>query len=353
MTRATWTTAVVASLAAAGCGGSPQKRGPDGGGGTGGSAAICADDAARGDGTIASIAPIVIRSCAKASCHDAIKHEHGMDLSTAHLIYQNWVGQKGLDHCTNKPALRVVPGDPDNSFVMTKIQAPDVICNLGTRMPPPPASMLSACEIEAVHRWITAGAPGPLGSTDAATDVASDTGDGDAADDGGGDDGSADVPDPGSCTSTTPCDPDTQVCVEEAPSASGDCYTRWECYAHAPPGDTLEHACPAETAVFCGCDGSMFEASYACPNRPYDHIGACGDGYSCDIYRVRCADVKPTCPAGQEPAVVAGCWGPCVPIAMCRCDQAWRCPQGYRCVFFPDFRCGVAPPPSDAGAGAD
>lgn len=332
-------------IGAAACSSSPAAKTPDGG--------ACLNETAVGDGTIASIAPIVIRTCAKAGCHDPVQHEHGMDLSTADLIYQNWVGKKGLDHCSNMAVFRVVPGDPEGSFVMTKISASGVICGLGTRMPPPPTDMLSACEIGSIRRWIVAGAPGPTGSNDAGSgDAAADVAD-DAGDDGGGGGGDAspDVPDPGSCTTATPCDPASEICVEVNASATGECYTRWECYTHAPSEDeTVEHACPPETATFCGCDGSMFEMAYACPNRPYDHIGACGDGYTCDANRVRCSDPAPRCPDGQAPAVVAACWGPCVPITMCRCDQSWQCPPGNRCSLLPDFRCGPASPPQDAGA---
>jgi hypothetical protein len=346
-----------ATFAFVGCGTSPKTAGLDSGAGGGGSAGICADDSASGDGTLASVATVVIRTCATTGCHDPIKHEHGMDLSTADLSYQNWVGKKGLDHCSNKPAVRIAPGDPENSFVMTKIRAPDVICNLGSRMPLPPAAALSACEIESIRRWILAGAPGPLEVTDGGTDVAMDAGDPDVGDGGGGD-ADTDVPEPGTCTTTTPCDPVSEVCVEVLPEGSRDnCYTRWECYSHAPEDDddTRAHMCPLETAVFCGCDGTMFEASYACPTRPYDHIGACGDGYSCNVDRVRCSDREPSCPDGQVPAVVAGCWGPCVPIEMCRCDVNWRCPRTdiYRCFYYPQFRCGPIPPPQDGGAGPD
>ena len=336
----------LAVVSAVACSSSPATESPDDGG-------LCTS--ATSDGAIASIAPIVTRICAKSGCHDPVQHEHGMDLSTPELIYANWVGKKGLDHCSNLPATRVVPGDPDGSFVMTKIRAQGQICDLGTRMPPPPAARLSGCEIDAIAAWIAAAAPGPVGNTDAGTDIAVPDAAPDVpidadddASDGGGVDADPDALDPGSCTSGHPCDPASEICVETAPvERSDNCYTQWECYAHAPDDDTLKHACPDETATFCACDGTMFEASYACPYRPYDHIGACGDGYSCDVYRVRCADPKPACPDGQAPAVIGGCWGPCVPVDMCRCDQAWRCPAGFRCYFFPTFRCG--PQPTDGG----
>jgi hypothetical protein len=330
---------LLAAIAATACGSSPAGK-PDGG-------AACVNPATAQEGsigTIASVASLVSRTCATAGCHDRIQHEHGMDLSTADLIYGNWVNKKGLDHCSNQPMVRVVPGDPDASFVMTKVRATGVLCGLGDRMPPAPAAMLTACEIEIIRSWIAAGAP-PLptgvdaGDADATTDSA-----GDASDDS-----NADADDPGVCTAAKPCDPASEICVEVMPLSGGaDCETRWECYTHLDD-ETVQHACPIETATFCACDGTTYEASYACPLRPYDHIGPCGDGHSCDANRVRCATPAPSCPDDQAPAVIAGCWGPCVPIGGCRCDQNWQCPQRdkYRCSLLPAFRC--APIPTDGG----
>jgi hypothetical protein len=291
---------------------------------------------------MASVAAIVFGSCARAGCHDAVTHEHGMDLSTADLIHRHWVGKYGIDHCRNIAVPRVVAGDPDGSFVMTKLRGPEPLCSTSHRMPPPPAETLTACEIETVRLWIAAGAP-PAPPSDAGTD--GDTPDASPPDAAGEDAGD---PDPSVCTSTKACDLTSELCVEVMPlTTSGNCYTRWECYTHAPPDDDpLRHPCPPEIVTFCACDGTTFEAPYACPHLPYEHVGACGDGYSCDAYRIRCSDPRPSCPAGQVPAVVNGCWGACVPIAMCRCDLNWQCPERekYRCSDLPEFRCGPIQP---------
>jgi hypothetical protein len=318
-------------------GGRPDASGAGGVGGAGATGgASCGTTA---DGTMASVTPIVARSCAITGCHDPITHEHGMDLSTADLVHKHWVGKFGIDHCRNIAVPRVVAGDPEGSFVMTKLRGPEPLCSASHRMPPPPAEMLAACEIDAVRRWIAAGAP-PAPPSDAGADGDIDA---DGASDAGADDAD---PDPSVCSSARPCDPDFEICVEVMPvSTSDNCYTRWECYTHAPPDGTQEHPCPAEIVTFCGCDGTTFEAPYACPNRPYVHVGDCSDGYSCDAYRVRCSDPAPACPDGQAPAVIDGCWGPCVPIDMCRCDLNWQCPQRdtYRCNQLPEFRCGLKP----------
>jgi hypothetical protein len=321
--------------------------------GSGGAAGACPT----ADGTIESVAAIVVPKCATSSCHDAVTNQSGMDLSSPDMIHHNWVGVRGLDQCTNMPTFRVLPGNPDGSFVMTKIRALEPPCARATRMPPPPADMLSACEIETVRAWIATGALPPGTPTDASAADALDDG-GDAGADDGGDgpvEGGVDGGnvDPTACTSTKACDSVVEICVEVDPTTTSDnCFTHWQCFTHDFEPDTFAHACPPEIVTFCGCDGVEYQASWSCPGMPYDHIGSCGDGYSCDSGRVRCADAAPTCPAGQAPAVVAGCWGPCVPIEMCRCDQNWQCPQRdlYRCVLLPDFRCEPIPPPADAGA---
>jgi hypothetical protein len=167
-----------------------------------------------------------------------------------------------------------------------------------------------------------------------------------------------DDPDPTLCTATKWCDPVVEVCLEDtgrpSPAGVASCGTRWDCYTHFPGDDTLEHPCPVEETDFCGCDGVTFARPWFCADRPYDHIGACGDGLSCDSMRVTCSDPEPTCPEGQVAAVQNGCWGACVPLSMCRCEFHWQCrPRDkYRCSSYPDFRCVPIPPNADGGTDA-
>jgi hypothetical protein len=125
------------------------------------------------------------------------------------------------------------------------------------------------------------------------------------------------------------------------PPGADSCGTRWECFTHFLDDETQEHPCPIEEADFCGCDGVTFRRPWFCPHRPYDHPGACGDGFSCDSARVRCADPEPSCPAGQVAAVVDNCWGPCIPLSSCRCEFNWQCRprETTRCADYPDYRC--------------
>ena len=104
------------------------------------------------------VTAVVAPNCAVSGCHDAITKEHGMDLSTAESIYTGWVNQKGLDHCKSMALTRVVPGNPNGSYVMTKITATTKACDLWDPMPPPPKQPLTMEQIDTIRSWIAAGA---------------------------------------------------------------------------------------------------------------------------------------------------------------------------------------------------
>jgi hypothetical protein len=59
---------------------------------------------------------------------------------------------------TGKPgAIRVIPGDPDNSYIIKKLEgAPDIV---GVRMPRGNGPFLTPGQILVIRRWIQLGAP--------------------------------------------------------------------------------------------------------------------------------------------------------------------------------------------------
>lgn len=173
------------SPGSAGSGGSTGGSGGYGGsGGAGGSGGRGVPDAGRGDvrqpdavsgrdaggaaaeaGAAASpklstdVLPIVKMRCALAGCHDPIKREHGMDLSTAATIYAAWVGRETADHCRNNMAVvRVAPAKPEASFVVTLIEAPPGRCAEQRRMPPVALPVLPPAEVKIIRDWVLAGA---------------------------------------------------------------------------------------------------------------------------------------------------------------------------------------------------
>lgn len=300
-------------------------------------------DAAPGT-LLQAVAAIVIPKCAVAGCHDAVSKTHAMDLSTPEKIHSNWVDVRGFDHCTSMNTLRVIPGDPEASLVMLKVEGISV-CLQSQRMPLPPREPLSDGEIDVIRAWIAAGAPSDgappadAGSEEDGSADASD--DGVEADAGGGSD---DDGGPLGCTSAFPCGPEL-TCEGLA------CGEPWTCISHFD--ETLEHPCAPETILWCGCDGVTFEASVTCPDRPWAHAGACGDGASCTEGAVRCSEPKPVCPEGHEAAVVNDCWGGCVPISACRCIAHWMCPNLARYTCLEGERCGPNPRLADGGTPTD
>ena len=108
--------------------------------------------------TLASLQVNVFdRSCAVAGCHAGSTAPLGLRLD-AGFSYARLVGQASVESPTQ---LRVAPGDPDNSYLLQKIEGNAAV---GGRMPlnQPP---LAPEAIAAVRAWIAAGAP----PSDAAT----------------------------------------------------------------------------------------------------------------------------------------------------------------------------------------
>ncbi|MCA9598712.1 MAG: hypothetical protein KC776_35620 [Myxococcales bacterium] len=76
-----------------------------------------------------------------------------------------------------------------------------------------------------------------------------------------------------------------------------------------------------------------------CTSRQIDQArciaGQCILGYDCDGSKVFCNAIPPTCPAGQLPRVVGGCWGECVPMTQCASvPDCFSCPSGTACVVY-------------------
>ena len=332
--RRWWSAALAAFIAAGACNSSKQTAmdagapppGPD----------------SYPDTPLGRVAAIVVPNCAVAGCHDAVSKTHNQDLSTLDKIVSNWVNVTGFDHCTGLDTPRVLPGDPDGSLVIMKIEG-IAVCLQSNRMPLPPRPALTAEQIGVIRDWIAAGAPlGPPedgGSPDAGDDAAPDGGESDGGLSDAGDDEGGIID--SLCTTAEPCAAGLS-CYADA------CSDEWHCVSHFD--ETVEHPCEPEMMFYCGCDGVTFEASVTCPDRPFSHPGACGDGESCFDGAVRCSDPAPVCPEGEAPSVVNDCWGPCIPIASCRCTAHYQCPNGELYTCLPDLHCG---PNFHMDAGAD
>ena len=97
------------------------------------------------------------KSCASSTCHAAPANSFGLNL-TYGLSYENLVGRAPNNPAAAAAGMKLVdPGNPDNSFLLTKLMGPTAP-EQGARMPFN-SGMLHNGKINAVRTWIEAGAP--------------------------------------------------------------------------------------------------------------------------------------------------------------------------------------------------
>ena len=96
------------------------------------------------------IQPILTKSCAIASCHDAFA-QGGLDLSEG-KAYDNLVDVASVNDPSKK---LVVPDDADNSYLVIKIEGDP---GDGTSRMPIGGNPLPDSEIELIRTWIDQGA---------------------------------------------------------------------------------------------------------------------------------------------------------------------------------------------------
>jgi hypothetical protein len=93
---------------------------------------------------------IVTRSCVFSSCHSGAGAAGGLDLKTG--AFDHLVNAKSMQVPSK---LRVVPGDPDASYLMEKLTSSKP--TVGQRMPPN-SDPLPDEELEMFREWIAGGA---------------------------------------------------------------------------------------------------------------------------------------------------------------------------------------------------
>ena len=97
------------------------------------------------------------KSCVNTACHGAPANAGGLNLAYENS-YRNLVGQTPKNPAAAAAGLKLVdPGNPDNSFIITKLIGP-TDKQLGAQMPFA-AGRLHDGKIEALRKWITPGAP--------------------------------------------------------------------------------------------------------------------------------------------------------------------------------------------------
>jgi hypothetical protein len=102
--------------------------------------------------TFASIqANVFTPVCAVPGCHGGASAQQGLRLD-AGFSYGNLVNVASPRDAT---LIRVIPGDPDNSFIIQKLEGTQA---LGARMPDG-GPYLQQSQIDLIRQWIAAGAP--------------------------------------------------------------------------------------------------------------------------------------------------------------------------------------------------
>jgi cysteine-rich repeat protein len=116
------------------------------------------------DDTFAAIQAVIFDSpvyaCSSGLCHDSDAPGGGLDL-TAGSAYQNLLGANRQGVSSAASVLRrVAPGEPAQSFLYEKLAARTFgSATTGTPMPQAPAPALVEEHLDALQRWIRAGAP--------------------------------------------------------------------------------------------------------------------------------------------------------------------------------------------------
>jgi hypothetical protein len=99
---------------------------------------------------------VFVPACATSGCHDAAVKGGELDMSTAQASYDGMVNVTAANRVAKANGwVNVVPGDPERSFLMRKLDAP----GLGEGDPMPSAAkQLTAPYRDAIVQWIAEGA---------------------------------------------------------------------------------------------------------------------------------------------------------------------------------------------------
>ncbi|MEC9073460.1 MAG: hypothetical protein VX938_13800, partial [Myxococcota bacterium] len=210
--------------------------------------------------TIASLTETYFgASCSFSSCHSEQTSAGGLDLSNPEIAWSQLVNVPSV-LAPEEGLVRVVPGDPDASFLVQKVEGPGD--GHGVLMPQGATEPLDPdCRIAMLREWILQGAVGGPEETHLDVEEADSLGEEDTKEsDGGGP-----IPEDGGAGSSEPDDggpadaePGLDAVDEDASGPSPD--------ATQEPDEVVEDEIPEES-----CDADLL-------NDP-EHCGACG--HSC------------------------------------------------------------------------
>lgn len=146
---------VIGGAALGGAGGDGGQSGGQGGGqGGGGEAPLCGEDLPAVS-FAKDVQPIFTQSCAKTNCHRGSSADEDLEL-TAEVSHSQIVGVE-TSQCSGD-RIRIVPGDPDASYLFDKIRGVD-LCGDSDRMPAGNTANLTDAQTAILQAWICNGAP--------------------------------------------------------------------------------------------------------------------------------------------------------------------------------------------------
>lgn len=102
--------------------------------------------------TLSSIqANVFTPSCAKSGCHDTASVQAGLNLDAGF----SWAALFNIPSSQDAMRIRVIPLDPDGSFLIQKLEGTPGI--IGARMPAD-GNYLQQATIDVIRQWIMNGA---------------------------------------------------------------------------------------------------------------------------------------------------------------------------------------------------
>jgi hypothetical protein len=102
--------------------------------------------------TLASIqANVFTPSCAESGCHTGAGAQAGLNLDPG----VSWVSLYNIVSSQNMSLIRVIPMDPDGSFLIQKLEGTAMV---GARMPADGPPYLQQTTVDVIRQWIQNGA---------------------------------------------------------------------------------------------------------------------------------------------------------------------------------------------------